>query len=802
MVSLILSLFFLPIAITLLLILHLNVILVVSASPSSSSSSSSSSIQCRSGWSTKTQITISPSQINDGYCDCPYDGYDEPNTDACSGSMDGGWAGISPKYISSDLDAAKLPTYFSCPQQPTLHLPLSRVNDGICDCCDGADESTTKCPDICDQVLAKERAAKAKSIADYEIGSKKRNESINQYKEWYVDSQTKLSQLKDVELVQIEKDQMDVDQKLKDAKEVFATQWLEEVKNTINESTLKSIVSPEHYHVPDLASFIISLCWLSAESSPDNIANDRCVAFDRASLDLGLLWDYSDDDKDILPNYNTLGNGADDLIDYAEKIMLRLEGKDIVKEKTSNKRTHKKKIKKQPEPEPDSSDDPYGDDWEDHHDYHYDDDYVEPEEDEYHDDHEGNNESEKDTEEASSDTQILVKTLLGKVPVDRTLFKEQSKALLKISQEKESKDETDDKREEVSTTEEDETKEDDKNEDSGSSGVDPMAIQMVKSSLSKRLSSISRGETAAKSVTRFVASVIDREDNHIALQKLAVMTMYHSKLSFEDIAELIYSTSTSLRLKEEKESDPSCSVSWDSMCSPRSTHSGYPPSFIVEAAQKRCEQYETSSTGICPVVEEGDEVKFPTTIDDGYYNYYAPQPRGSDDGLSSYFSGIDALHNEPRGNIVSLRKQKDSIDRNRSSLKKKVSDLEHDIGDDTKYGVDGELYNLRDTCHKVESGKYEYEVCIHKKATQRDIGQKSGGTNLGSWEGVEVEDGQRTLKWGGGTKCWNGPVRSAEVVVTCGADDKVLTADEPETCRYVFTMESPVGCDEQFKKSL
>ena len=118
MVSLILSLFFLPIAITLLLILHLNVILVVSASPSSSSSSSSS-IQCRSGWSTNTQITISPSQINDGYCDCPYDGYDEPNTDACSGSMDGGWAGISPRYISSDLDAAKLPTYFSCPQQPT-----------------------------------------------------------------------------------------------------------------------------------------------------------------------------------------------------------------------------------------------------------------------------------------------------------------------------------------------------------------------------------------------------------------------------------------------------------------------------------------------------------------------------------------------------------------------------------------------------------------------------------------------------------------------------------------------------------
>ena len=109
---------------------------------------------------------------------------------------------------------------------------------------------------------------------------------------------------------------------------------------------------------------------------------------------------------------------------------------------------------------------------------------------------------------------------------------------------------------------------------------------------------------------------------------------------------------------------------------------------------------------------------------------------------------------------------------------------------------------MRDTCHKIESGKYEYELCIFGKATQRDIGQKSGGTNLGSWYKVQTDDdGQRTLLWHKGTKCWNGPMRSAEVVVTCGRLTKILTADEPETCRYVFTMESPIACDEKFKIS-
>lgn len=152
------------------------------------------------------------------------------------------------------------------------------------------------------------------------------------------------------------------------------------------------------------------------------------------------------------------------------------------------------------------------------------------------------------------------------------------------------------------------------------------------------------------------------------------------------------------------------------------------------------------------------------------------------------------------------------LTRQKNSLIKRVTDLKHEIGGDSgggsssKYGLDGELYlyTLHDTSYKITAGKYEFEINIWGKAIQRDIGQTNGGTNLGEWENMDIGGygHPRIMKWGGGTKCWNGPARSAEVSVICGADTRLLTADEPETCRYAFTMESPIGCDEHFSLSI
>lgn len=56
------------------------------------------------------------SVLNDDYCD---DGSDEPLTSACSGASS---------------------ATFTCPDDFNRVIPLSRLHDGVCDCCDGADE--------------------------------------------------------------------------------------------------------------------------------------------------------------------------------------------------------------------------------------------------------------------------------------------------------------------------------------------------------------------------------------------------------------------------------------------------------------------------------------------------------------------------------------------------------------------------------------------------------------------------------------------------------------------------------------
>ena len=163
-----------------------------------------------------------------------------------------------------------------------------------------------------------------------------------------------------------------------------------------------------------------------------------------------------------------------------------------------------------------------------------------------------------------------------------------------------------------------------------------------------------------------------------------------------------------------------------------------------------------------------------------------------------------ALCITPPSNVLELIQRTEELGSKTKSLSKRVADLERDIGNDysgvsTEYGIEGELYAFKDTCHKLEYGKYKYKVCITGKATQREIGQGgSGGTHLGSWKAGAAyinENGQRTFKWEGGTRCWNGPDRSVEVTVTCDANTRLLTANEPETCQYAFTMEIPIGCD-------
>ncbi|KAH8268043.1 hypothetical protein KR018_007436 [Drosophila ironensis] len=73
--------------------------------------------------------------VNDNYCDCEGDGSDEPSTNACARGR------FYCRYQKRHFTGRGLDVY----------VASSRVNDHVCDCCDGSDEWTTavKCKNEC-----------------------------------------------------------------------------------------------------------------------------------------------------------------------------------------------------------------------------------------------------------------------------------------------------------------------------------------------------------------------------------------------------------------------------------------------------------------------------------------------------------------------------------------------------------------------------------------------------------------------------------------------------------------------------
>ena len=111
------------------------------------------------------------------------------------------------------------------------------------------------------------------------------------------------------------------------------------------------------------------------------------------------------------------------------------------------------------------------------------------------------------------------------------------------------------------------------------------------------------------------------------------------------------------------------------------------------------------------------------------------------------------------------------------------------LGDDDRYGRDSALWPLRETCVSKKFSGYKYEVCFFK-------GAKQGSTRLGDYQRStkHANNVTATLVYEHGEHCWNGPSRSLAVTLVCGAETGILDVDEPSTCVYAATVETPAVC--------
>jgi hypothetical protein len=724
--------------------------------------------------------------------------------------------------------------HFQCPRQPKVILPLSRINDGICDCCDGTDEPNNGgCTDECEQALAAERAARAKAEADFAAGSQKRAEEMAEFAVLLKEAVAEIELLTKDELPRLEADVKSAEAEVRDAKLSYMNGRFAAVKATVSDS-IKEIGRVST--LEEIRTLIVTTCHLAGElvdakGGSQSLNKSTCLPLRLAGLDLAFIWENEDiDDEYSVTIRRAEAAGGDMMMEIAELLVENAQNDNGVV--TFGKDDNKGSGAGSSGSSYGRDYDAYGDD--DYHRYHYDDDYPydgDSEEDYHHSENDSDERADAADAAAAAASEVAeagepgsdgkkearrdaINALVSstRLLTSRSPFISQAGALKEKIDSLLSEADADHTESGEEGGEEIESKEGEVLADDTTSGdceedepaFDPQSLQMSRGALDRRLRHVQKGISFATSAAVLLNALENEHHNDLDGLKrdminLAVMTIYHSQLSAGDISDLFY---LAMDAPAVEESEKICTSIYTAICPPTTeTRSGVavPPSLLVNAARTRCEERVPIVATEC----SGDPSYLPSTVSDGFLGYFVPQFFSEDDALGDVYVAMEAL--SALVDTVSEAEQKriDCVSA-LSQAQNKLKTLEDKIGgrDEPKYGSNGELYGIRDSCHSVESGKYEYEVCIFKKASQRDKGEKSGGTNLGQWVGMsrDEETGQRVMKWDKGTKCWNGPERSATVYLSCGAETKLLTADEPSTCEYVFTMESHIACDDDFKQ--
>jgi len=758
-------------------------------------------------------------------------------------------------------DSTPLPDRrYTCPQQPNLQIPTSRLSDTICDCCDGSDEPPTVCPDTCEVVLAAERRARAELQLKFLKGYRSRLLVAKEYERRKEEVAADMALVKDMVIPDLETEIASAEGAIEELRQ----HWVQERRRAMMKNGEKlgflGLLSVE-----EMTRLVVGVCQLVGEAGLEGGDSDECLTLKVGAFEMGWYWD---DDTGVFDR-------VDDNEEKKKEGMLLLQAvvfdENIYNaSKSGNKKQKKKKKKEAEQLEDFEFDEDDDNDYEDSHDYDEDEeddeneDNVDIEDNDIEDnvdiEDEVENEDEvekrrkerynraaaraarlKEAKETNEEETEPKEKIFG--VLSRQLFKDYAEdviakidALLTENEDEKEDEDNDGEGDNEETDAEQEGEEEEAHEevkekeegDSPLSNTDPIAIQSVRRDLQTRLDQIKRGEQYAKSASERMSAVLSAatipslED----IIDLTVAIVYHSKVTTSDITEILFAILP--EYQEQFETIDVCSTTGTStqaaaastlededICTHPTLKNRYnrpfPPESFVTEYLSRCRTRITSAT--CPSTADPSSPIPQTTPPNGYLGYYTPTLSPID--LSNIDPLYEPFHTQLHALNINARfpqkvKDVEKLKRDLRDNEEKVKDMELQVDDDYN-GSYGELSNLTPSsndgtplCEELTTGQYTYQVCFFDKAYQRDKGTKEGGTSLGNWEKTVWDEGNGsvTFYYTGGQKCWNGPKRSVEVRVTCGGEGiRILAAEEPEMCSYLIHMEGYFVCNKKFAES-